>query len=94
MLNLLLLTSAGILAYLLAYLFNYIDKCRYQKELENIFRSDLDKYKAVKIQEAAQQIAIESGYDEETAFKKSCLFLNEVARNGLLDDKYRMLRGA
>ena len=94
MLNLLLLTTAGIIAYLLAYIANYLEKKRFQRDLRKFFKSDLDKYKAVKIVEAAQHISIESGIDEETAFYNACTFLDEIARKGLLDEKYRMLKEA
>ena len=89
-----MLLLAGIIAYLIAYIFNYFSRTKTERELKKYFKSDLDKYKAVKIVETAQKIALDSGYDEETAFKKSCFFLNDVVRNGLLNEKYEMLRGA
>ena len=101
LLSWMMLILAGIIAYLIAYIFNYFSKKLKKteaKEIKKIYlaevKSDFDKYKAVEIVKAAQSIGIDSGLDEESAFKSACIFCEELAQKGLINEKYRMLRGA
>lgn len=94
MLNLLILTIAGILAYLLAYLFNYLDKCRYQNDLKKFFKSDLNRHQAIKVMQEAKRLMLEAGFSELEATNGAIDYCSEVTNKGLLHDKYLLLRGA
>lgn len=94
MLNLLLLTSAGIIAYLLAYIFNYLEKQRFQRDLRKFFKSELNRYQAIKVMKEAERIMLEAGYEAEEARLKAIFYCKEITENGLLHSKYLMLKEA
>lgn len=94
MLNLLLLTIAGIIAFILAYIANYLEKQRFQKDLRKFFKSELNRFQAIKVMREAKRISLEAGYSEEEAHKLAIQFCSEITERGLLHSKYLMLKEA
>ena len=88
-----LLIIAGIIAYLLAYLFNYLDRCRVQSELKRFFKSDLNRLQATKIIKEAYKHNLQCGLDAETAYYNAVSFCEDLRKNNLLHDKYKLLKG-
>lgn len=94
MLNLLIITSAGIIAYLLAYYFNYLEKKRFQNDIRKFFKSDLNRFQAKRVMQEAKRLMLEAGYSVEEAEKNAIKYCSEVTERGLLHSKYLLLKEA
>lgn len=92
LLSYLLILAALLSAYLLDCLFNYLDRCRYQYELMKFYSSDLAKFQAKKPYKKAKQYALSIGHTPESASKEAILYIDELRRNGLINEKYRLLK--
>ena len=94
MLNLLLVITAGIIAYLLAYIANYLEKQRFQKDLRKFFKSELNRFQAIKVMKECERISLEAGYTAQEAHDLAIKFCSEITEKGLLHSKYLMLKEA
>lgn len=94
LLSWMMLLLIGIIAYLIAYIFNYLERCRFRRDLKRFFKSDLNRYQAIKVMQEAKRIALEAGYDEKSAFNHATQYCAEITQNGLLNEKYKLLKGA
>lgn len=89
-----LLLICAISAYVLAELCSYIDRCIYKHQLKKFFKSDLNRYQAIKVMQEAKKLALEAGWNEESAFNHATQYCAEITQNGLLNEKYKLLKGA
>lgn len=85
-----MLLLAGIIAYLLAYIFNYFANFKLRK----FYKSDLNRFQATKLLNAAYNYGLDCGYDNKTARDNAIAYCEELRKTNQLRAKYRMLRGA
>jgi hypothetical protein len=92
--NFIIIIVSCVAAYVLAEICSYIDRCIYKHQLKKFFKSDLNRFQAIKVMQEAKRIALEAGYDEESAFNHATQYCAEITQNGLLNEKYKLLKGA
>ena len=92
--NLLLLISAALIAYFLSEIFYRYERFCFEEEIKKFFKSELNRYQAIKVMKEAERLMLEGGYHPKDARRKAIEFGKEITENGLLFDKYKLLKGA
>ena len=94
LINLGIICLAGVIAYAIGAIFNYIDHCRYMSDLKKFYKSDLNRFAAKKILKQAKVYFLDKGYSTDEAEAEAIIYLKSVTENGLLQEKYRLLKEA
>lgn len=92
--NLLLLILVCASAYFLTEIFEYFSRCYDQYQLKRFYSSELNRHKARKVMQIAKRFYIEHGYNEAEAEEQTIIYIDSVTRNGQLDEKYKLTKGA
>ena len=69
LINLGIICLAGVIAYAIGAMFNYIDHCRYMSDLKKFFKSDLNRYQAIKVMKEAERLMLDFGFDKKPLAK-------------------------
>ena len=96
--NLIIIIFAGVAAYFGARFADSIDTAidelilwfKFKKNL----KSDLFKHKLRVITRECERICLAQGYCESQAKDYASDYAEEIFRNGLVDEKYKLIKGA
>ena len=86
--NILILILLCVTAYLLNALLSYLDECEFRKQ----FRNDLYYHKVKKLINTCKRHCLACGFTREQAEYYAIQYIEEIRKNGLIDNKYQLLK--
>ena len=97
--NIVILILMCVSAYALNELFSYVDQKVTEweefdrmREIRKKYKGDLYRHKINALFREAKRVGLNCGYSPKQAEAKAINFLMEVKNNGLIDNKYQLLK--
>ena len=86
--NIIILILMCVAAYALNELLSYIDEYQYRKQLRN----DIYRFKVKKLINTCKKHCLACGFTREQAEYYAIQYIEEIRKNGLIDNKYQLLK--